>query len=885
VSLEQGARIGPYEVLGSLGAGGMGEVCRARDTKLNRDVALKVLPDAFATNPERMSRFQREAQLLAALNHPNIAAIYGLEDTGSRSAIVMELVEGNTLACPLPIDDALRVAKQIAEAIEYAHDRGIIHRDLKPANIKVTPEGTVKVLDFGLAKAMDDVSDTMANIAGSMSPTLSLGATYAGVIMGTAAYMAPEQAKGRPADRRSDVWAFGIVLYEMLTGHRMFGGDSVPETLASVMKDPITFGKLPDDTPPSIRKLASRCLERDPKRRLQSIGEARIVIEDAIAGVGIDETASAKPSRLRSISPWSWAVAAAGVLAAGATLAWVSTRPSPPAPAVTRFTISPADDTRLTSAGPNASHLAVSPNGRYVTWVADEPGRERMLWVRALDALTPRRLDRTDGAGFPFWSSDSQHIAYFAHGKLMRISLAGGAPLPICDSAESEGGTWFQGDGQDGVILFAPSANGPLQRVLAQGGLPAPVTKLAAGEIGHSFPQFLPDGQRFLYIARGTKTGIYVQALGSDQRTFVVESIGRAMYSPPGLLLYLRDNTLLAHHWNLETLRLEGEPVSIAEDVRSGGSNGRNAFVVSANGVLAYRGGGTAKSQVSWYARDGKRGDIVVPSQELGQLELSPDDTRLVMQRGTAEDRDLWVKDLASGVMSRLTSAPGADRDPVWSPDSRRIAYVGVKDGKDAWYETLIGSGKQNVIPHRGEGSFSDWTRDGKHLVINTRIGMVGMIPAPQEDGSTEAGSIETLLQERYVIDQLRVSPDGKWVAYTSAESGQSEITVATFPAFTDRRQISIAGGVQPLWRRDGKELFFLSRDQTLNAVDINTSAGLKIGPVRALFQTSVNTTNQVHMYAVTSDGQRFLIRELANRERDAVEQLQIATNWTSLVR
>jgi serine/threonine protein kinase len=286
VSLEQGTRIGPYEVLGSLGAGGMGEVCRARDTKLGRDVALKVLPDAFATNPERMSRFQREAQLLAALNHPNIAAIYGLEDGGPRSAIVMELVEGGTLACPLPIDDALRIAKQIAEAIEYAHDRGIIHRDLKPANIKVTPEGTVKVLDFGLAKAMDDVSDTMANIAGSMSPTLSLGATYAGVIMGTAAYMAPEQAKGRPADRRSDVWAFGIVLYEMLTGHRMFGGDSVPETLASVMKDPITFGKLPDDTPPSIRKLASRCLERDPKRRLQSIGEARIVIEDAIAGRG-----------------------------------------------------------------------------------------------------------------------------------------------------------------------------------------------------------------------------------------------------------------------------------------------------------------------------------------------------------------------------------------------------------------------------------------------------------------------------------------------------------------------------------------------------------------------------------------------------------------------
>jgi Tol biopolymer transport system component len=867
----------------------MGEVCRARDTKLNRDVALKVLPAAFATDPDRMTRFQREAQLLASLNHPNIAAIYGLEDGGSIRAIVMELVEGHTLTGPLPMAEGLPIAKQIAEALEYAHDRGIIHRDLKPANIKVTPDGTVKVLDFGLAKAMDEAADSSLHLRGSMSPTLSLAATHAGVIMGTAGYMAPEQAKGKGADRRSDVWSFGIVLYELVTGSRMFEGDTVPETLASVMKDQVTLDKLPKDTPSAIRKLLARCLERDPRRRLQSIGEARIVIEDVIAGVTADENRPAPLTPGMPVPKWPFAVAALAILAAAAALGWAWSRPAPPLPAVNRFTLSPPDNVVLTVTSPNATQQAVSPDGRYVAFVADEQGRARTLWVRALDSLTAQRLDRTEGADMPFWSPDSQHIGYFADSKLMRISVAGGAPLKICDAEFPEGGTWFQAEGQDGVIIFAPDQGGPLQRVLAQGGVPTAVTKLAEGETAHSFPQFLPDGRRFLFLAEGKQPGIYVQSLDTGERTFVTNSIGRAAFAPPGILLYLRDATLLAHRWNLQTLQLEGEPVSIAEDVRSGGSNGRNAFAVSNTGVLVYRAGGTGgKTQINWYSRDGKReSQPALPAGEYGEIELSPDDRYLVVVSGNGDDRDLWLKDFTTGVFSRLTLAPGAELNPVWSPDSHRVAYIGTINSGNSMFETAVGSGQYTAIPAGVSSALEDWTDDGKYLVIRGPR-QVKLLTAPRP-GSPSNGSDkpQTLLEVPFGVDQVRVSPDGKWVAYTSFESGQQpEVYVAAFPSFTDRRQISSGpGAVQALWRSDGRELFVLGRDRRLMALAVEPGATLRTGQARHLFESTVNTTSQFHMYAVTRDGKRFLVREPLGSENAALEPLYIVTNWPSLIR
>jgi len=888
VALSPGTRVGPYEVTAHIGAGGMGEVCRALDTKLNREVALKVLPVAFATDPDRMSRFQREAQLLAALNHPNIAAIYGLEDGGAQQAIVMEMVDGDTLTGPLPIADALRIARQMADAIEYAHDRGIIHRDLKPGNIKVTPDGSVKVLDFGLAKAMDATGEAAFSAHGSMSPTLSLGATQAGLILGTAAYMAPEQAKGKSVDRRADIWAFGVVLHEMLTGQRMFSGDTVAETLASVIKDPIAVGKLPADTPAPIRRLIARCLERDLRRRLQSIGEARIILEDVIAGTTSETEPQPAPDSRRS-NRWPWALAGVAVLTAVVATGWAWTRPTAALPAVARFTLAPPDGTTFTVTGPNAPHIAVSPNGRYVAFIADDTQRQRTIWVRALDSLSAQRLDRTDGAMFPFWSPDSQHIAYFVDGKLMRISVAGGAPQTICDAPAGEGGAWFQPEGQDGIIVFAPTTDGPLQRVLAQGGVPTAATTLAAGETGHSFPQFLPDG-RFLYLARGSKPAIYVQSPGAE-RTFVVSSVGRAAFSPPGLLVYLRDATLLAHRWNLDTLRLEGEPVSIAEGVRAGGGNGRNAFAISASGVLAYRGGGSLNNMLTWYTRDGKPASVLLETGQHISFELSPDEKRLVVMMGNGNDVDLWLKDLTSGAFSRLTTAPGSEQEPTWSPDSRRVAYVNRNENQGALYETLIGSGKHTAIPNGNGQNFvlQTWTTDGKHLVVRrgSVSGDISLIPVAQDDSSNTGGSTpQQILKEPYAINQVRISPDGKWVAYTSLESGQPEIIVAAFPGFTDRRQISTGdiGAVQPLWRADGKELFFLGRNAKLMAVDVMAGATLATGPVRELFQVVANPSAVMQVYAVTRDGKRFIVRE-PTRNDGAVEQLYVVTNWTSLVR
>jgi eukaryotic-like serine/threonine-protein kinase len=864
----------------------MGEVCRARDIKLNREVALKVLPVAFASDPDRMSRFQREAQLLAALNHPNIAGIYGLEDAGAQQAIVMEMVEGDTLTGPLPIADTLRIARQIADAIEYAHDRGIIHRDLKPANIKVTPDGSVKVLDFGLAKAMDVTSDSAISVAGTMSPTLSLAATHAGLILGTAAYMAPEQAKGKPVDRRADVWAFGLVLYEMLTGTRMFGGDSVAETLASVMKDQIALTNLPADTPASIRQLVKRCLERDPRRRLQSIGEARIVIEDAIAGVGADESRASAPAPAAPIAKWPFAVAALGIVAAAAAVEWAWMRPAPDAPAVTRFTVNPPENVQLSATAPNATQMAVSPDGRYVAFVADEAGRARMLWIRALDSLVAQRLERTENADMPFWSPDSKQIGFFADGKLMRIAVAGGAPIRICEATDPEGGTWLQAPGQEEMIVFAPSVNGPLQQVPAQGGAPTALTTLADGESAHSFPQFLPGGRRILYLAEGNKPGIYVHSLDTGERTFVLSSIGRAVWSPPGLLLYLRDSALLAHRLNLDTLRLQGEPVLIAEDVRSGGANGRNAFSVSTNGVLAYRAGGAGgQVEVKWHTRDGKPGDVVLEAGIYNQIGLSPDDRYLATVVGLGDERNIWLKDLTTGTRSPLTTTAGADVDFAWSTDSQHVAYVGMRNGKTNLYETLIGSGRHTPIPGGESQNLEDW--HDKTLVIRN-FRRVGTLVVPDAGNSAaDAGKPDEILETSAPIDTIRVSPDGKWVAYASFESGKSEVYVAAFPSFTNRRQISSGSGpgaVQPLWRADGKELFFVSRDRGMMAVDISAGPTLEPGVPRRLFETSVNATSSFHNYAVTRDGQRFLIRLGLDSKSAELDPLYVVTNWTSLI-
>ena len=862
--MNPGTRLGPYEILDLIGAGGMGEVYRARDTRLDRIVALKVSKDQFS------ERFEREARSVAALNHPNIAALY---DVGP-NYLVMEFVEGENLSGPVPLDTAVSYARQIAEAIEAAHEKGIVHRDLKPANIKVTPSGSIKVLDFGLAKALseDPVSGSMQD-----SPTLSMTMTRAGMILGTAAYMSPEQAKGRPADRRADIWAFGVVFYEMLAGGQTFSGETAAETLASVLKETITFDRLPADTPAALRTLLNRCLERDLRKRLQAIGEARIVLEGPMAaersGTEVPPQAEARPTQQAG-----WVTAGVLAVALAGLAAWVWwPRPKPVEFGAVRLTVAPPEGATLTSNGPNSPQVSVSPDGRYVVFVADENGKGRNLWIRALGSLTAQKLDRTDDARFPFWSPDSQNIAFFADGKLKRIPVSGGSPLTICDAADPDGGTW----NRDGVIVFASEINGPLHRVLAAGGVSAPVTMLDAAqqETGHIFPQFLPDGQRFLYWVRGAKPGIYVQSLGSNQRTFVLETPGRAVFAS-GFLLFLRDGTLLAQRLNLKSLRLEGEPVTAAEDVRTGGNNGRNGFSVSENGVLAYRSGaGGANVQLAWYTRDGKPAGTALAARDYVWIELSPDDRHVAVERrpngsGTAE---VWLLDLPTSVFSRLTTGTDSVRKPIWSSDSRSIVYY-VSDGKDAGIREVVIGGADSAVFADGKANYlDDWSRDGKLLVYHTTNGAaVSILPLSGERKP------QVVFQTQFQKDQFRLSPDGRWIAYTSFESAnQPEVFLAAFPSFTNRRQVSRGGGLMPRWRSDGKELYYVALDRRMMAMEVKAGSTLQLGAVKSLFQFRGALTTSSYSWAVTSDGQKFLVGEPPGASNNgAIEPMHLVINW-----
>jgi len=892
--LSAGDKLGPYEILAPLGAGGMGEVYRAKDTKLDREVAIKVLPAALARDPERLARFEREAKILASLNHPNIAQIYGIEESSSGRALVMELVPGQTLQTPLPQAQALRIAVQITEALDAAHEKGIIHRDLKPANIMITPAGVVKVLDFGLAAVPQRTSDGEA----SNSPTLTMQATQAGMIMGTAGYMSPEQAAGQMVDKRADIWSFGVVLWEMLVGQRMFTGSTVAHVLADVLRAPIDLDKLPKETARAVRDLLKRCLDRDVKTRLRDIGEARIAIQNL--GKEPDLTVSAAPTRSPSERlPWMAATAATIVAALAAWAWWRQPAPEPPAPM--RFSLDAPPDTEFRSLYFSS---AISPDGRSLVFAAQKRGNATVptLWLRELNSFTSRELLGSEYSNGPFWSPDSKSIGFEADGKLKRINLAGGAVQTLCDVSEGgfEGGTW----NQEGVILFGSSLGG-IQRISAAGGAPAPVTAVnreGTSALSHRDPHFLPDGHNFLYTQAGglDKSGIYLASLDNpSQAVKLLQSDAKAVYAPPrnglpGYLFWVRDQTLVVQRFDSKSKRLEGDPLTVADGVAAGfAANARRAaYSISTTGVVAYRGGGNAGFELAFVGRDGKPEPKAngASFQRGGDPAISPDGRSIVMERQTGNTMQVWLYETGRGISTRLTLDPGFSWFPAWSRDGKQVAYSANRGGSFGIYrKAASGAGQEELLlgATTSGAAPSSWSRDGRYLLYQTGnsqafggaenqdIFLLPLTGNPQE--RTPVPFLQTPFRER----NAQFSPDGKWVAYQSNESGRDEVYIQAFPSTGAKWQVSNNQGTQPRWRGDSRELFFMSETtQRMWVAGIRASAGrVEIETPQPLFPV-LGFPGPSYVYDVTPDGQRFVVVSPPGAGAQGTSAINIISDW-----
>jgi Tol biopolymer transport system component len=895
LALTLGTRLGVYEVTTQIGEGGMGQVYRARDTKLNRDVALKVLPDSFANDPDRLARFTREAQTLASLNHPNIAHIHGLEESNGVRALVMELVEGEDLSQriargAIPLDEALPIAKQIVEALEAAHEQGIIHRDLKPANIKVRADGTVKVLDFGLAKAMEPTAGSSPSM--SMSPTITTPAmTQAGMIMGTAAYMSPEQAKGKTVDKRADIWAFGCVLYEMLSGRPPFTGETVSETLADVMKSEPPWKALPASVPANLSTVIRRCLVKDPRQRIRDIGDVRLALEGAFETAAPQTTpSSAKGGRLVWMTSLA-AVAVLGIIALAIPALRHLRETPPPAPPETRVEI-------VTPATDQPTMFALSPDGRQIVFVASGDGAPR-LWLRSLATTTAQPLAGTEGAIYPFWSPDSRSIGFFAGNALKRLDLGGSAPQTLAPVTAGRGGTW----NADGVIVFAPIGNGsPLMRVSATGGAAVAVTTLGPQQLGHRWPHFLPGGRRFLFYVRGAPdpAGIYLGALDGSAPIRLVPAESAGVYLPSGWLLWVRAGTLVAQRLDVAQAALTGEPVTLADGVAVDGF-GKSTLSVAATGLVAYRTGGGSQRQLAWFDRSGTARGTVGDADGSNLLgpRVSPDGHRVAAARTVQGNTDLWLLDGAR--TSRLTFDAAADDSPLWSPDGTRIVFrsrrTGIGTG-DLYQKLTSGAGVEERLVASDQVKVpTSWSADGRFLLYfsidpqtATDLWVVPM---------TGARTPSVFLKTPFVENDGAFSPDGRWVAYFSNESGRDEIYVRPFvppgaastlrlrsgqaaQAAGGQWQVSTAGGIYPVWRPDGKELYYLNPAGAMMAAPITVNGStLAPGAPAVLFPTRIAgggvNTQQGRQYDVAPDG-RFLINTVLDDA--ATPPITLLMNW-----
>ncbi len=893
-----GKTLGHYQISSQLGRGGMGEVYLADDISLDRKVALKFLPDAFTGDPERMARFEREAKLLASLNHPNIAAIYGLEQAEGKRFIVMELVEGESLAQRLskgllPVEEALDICRQIAEGLEAAHEKGVIHRDLKPANVMITEGDKVKILDFGLAKAL---AGETQSVAASQSPTITEAMTQPGVILGTAAYMSPEQAKGKAVDKRADIWAFGCILYECLTGKRAFEGETITETLAAVL---MTEPEL-ERVPAKVKSLLHRCLERDPRQRLRDIGDAYALIES-----GPENVPEATPMKRQWLA---WGLVAV-LIVAFAAVAIIHFREQPlAASAQMRFQIPLPDKVEMAPGG----SFALSPDGRHLAFtVLDSDGQIR-LWIRSLDSLEARSLSGTKSNHIPpfFWSPDSRSIAFDAGGKLKKIDISGGTPLTICDLPRyAIGGSW----NSEGVIIFGTQAGG-LMRVPATGGVASSLTMLnpARQETAHVYPTFLADGRHFLYLigsATPENWGAYWGSLdnkpeeqGSKQ---LLATRFFPMYIPSqdsrlGQLLFLRERNLMAQLFDDRRMNLVGEPVPVVEQV--GSLSTFPYFSASTNGVLVYRSGGAGElNRVMWFNRQGKSQASAVDSGEYRGLALSPDGARVALglwNVQTASSADLWVHDLSGGISTRFTYGQGNNMFPIWSPDGSRIVFASSRDGSALNLYQKRSGGIENEEPlfKSSESKFpSSWSWDGRFLLytaVNSKT-KSDLWVLPMDDINNP---IPFMNKEFNEIDG-RFSADMRWIAYVSDSSGRNEIYVRRFSQGSGEtaseaggiRQISKDGGTGPRWKGDGKELYYRAPDGKVMAVEITADTGsLVAGTPKPLFQVPPDLSMRSTIFSgfltswdVTKDGNRFLLATPASES--SLAPFNVILNWTSL--
>ena len=867
-----GQRLAHYVINEHLGSGGMGDVYRARDTKLDRSVALKFLRDDLAADSGRIARFQREAKALAALNHPHIAAIHGQEDADGRTFLVMEFVPGETLeqridGRPLPLAEALGVARQISEALETAHENGIIHRDLKPANVKITPDGRVKVLDFGLAKMSAGHSDPSDADGVHHAPTVTMQSTRTGTIVGTPAYMSPEQANGLPVDGRTDIFAFGCLLFEMLTGQRAFAGKSAAEVVSRVLQRDPDWTLLPSNVPPSIDRLLRLCLEKDPRRRRQSAGDVRVDLEHA----------PSEPVALPRASRWRSAhiVAVATILIALTALGtWAALRD--------RRTPGPETRTQIvTPFTPDPMHFAVSPDGASLVFAA--PGEDGVprLYLRAMSQTEPRPLRGTDGARYPFWSPDSRSVAFFADRKLYRVDIAGERPQVLAPAANPYGGTWST----EGTILFAPTTVSSLFRVPAEGGKPVAATQLQSRQTNHRGPFFLPDGRRFLFYASATRradsdepdeSGVYLGSLDGGTPKRLTASDSAAVYVPPDRIMFVQQNKLVARRIDVARGELSGDLVTVAEPVRTTFALGW--LSVSTTGLIAYRSGSMALRRSTWFDR---AGEVLGVGDDLNAPALSPDQRFIAYDRIDSSNRDVWIMDRVRGSHTPLTRHPAIDGHPVWSNDGSQIAFETQRDKTfDIWKKPSNGSSAEELVLKTPANEWPlDWSRDGRFLLVqrvdeNYVSSDLLVVPMTGSD-RTPFVFADSEFEER----MGNFSPDGQWIVFESDESGRPEIVVKAFQRPGGNIRVSTDGGVSPRWREDGSEIYFIAPDgKMMGAAVSHGSSTLTISKPVALFPTHIAGQIFTFQYAVSRDG-RFLV---GNRqvERASAPPITILQNW-----